>query len=262
MSLTIVVLTSNNQDVLQGCLDSIKSLGKILIIDDYSTDKTLAIAKKYQTQIFTNKLTTFAKQRIFAIKKADTDWVFFLDSDERLNSHLRKEIKLAIKDSPHSAFQLKRLNYFFGKPIKHGGYWPDWQVRLFKIKDFKNFSGAVHETPHYNGSLGELNNHLTHFTHKNLIEGLKKSINWTALEADDFINSNHPPVRWGHLLKVFFKEFFFRYFQKKGLLDGYVGFVESLIQAINRFFVYQQIWEKQQSPTIVEKYQLLDKKIQ
>ncbi|MEA3355663.1 MAG: glycosyltransferase family 2 protein [Patescibacteria group bacterium] len=258
MNLTIIVLTSNNQDLIKGCLNSIKSLGDILIIDDQSTDDTIDIAKNFKVTILKRKLDIFPKQRTFAIKQAKTPWVLFLDSDERLSSSLRKEIKTILKNPQHSAYKFKRLNYFFGKLIKHGGYWPDWQTRLFKVKDFDKFSGAVHETPHYKGSLGKLENHLIHFTHKSLVEGLRKSIDWTKVEANEFIKSNHPPVKWWHLLKAMVKEFFFRYFKKKGFLDGYIGFTESLIQSINRFFVYQQIWEMQQKPTIKKQYQKLD----
>lgn len=261
MSLSIIVLTSDNQDVIQGCLDSIKSLGSIIIIDDYSIDKTLTIAKKYSPMIFSKKFENFPKQRNFALKQIKTDWVLFLDSDERLNKSLRLEIKSIIKKSSHSAYRFKRLNYFFGQPMRHTGYWPDWQTRLFKTKDLIKFSGDVHETSHYKGSLGQLKNHLIHFTHKSLSEGLYKSINWTQKEAQAFIKTNHPPIKWWHLLKVMITEFFSRYFFKKGYLDGFVGFTESLIQAINRLFVYQQIWEGQQRPSIKEQYQKLDQKL-
>jgi glycosyltransferase involved in cell wall biosynthesis len=259
MNLTIVVLTSNSQDVIEGCLRSIKSLGKILIIDDLSTDKTLTLAKKYKTQIIIKKLEAFAKQRNFAIKKVDSDWILFLDSDERLGKDLRNEIKKAIKSSEYSAYKIKRLNYFFGKPITHTGYWPDWQTRLFKTKDIIKFSGQVHETPHFNGSLGTLKSHFTHFTHKSLLEGLHKSVKWTEIEANQFIKANHPPVKWWHLIKVMVKEFLSRYIKNKGFLDGHIGFVESLIQAINKFFIYQQIWEQQQHPSIKDQYNQLDK---
>ena len=120
MNLSIIVLTSNNQDVIRGCLDSIRSLGDILIIDDQSTDNTINIAKTFNPTIIRRKIDTFPKQRTFAIKHAKTSWVLFLDSDERLSSALRKEIKSILKNPQHSAYKLKRLNYFLGKAVKHG----------------------------------------------------------------------------------------------------------------------------------------------
>lgn len=246
MKLSVVILTHNSSQAITSCLDSVKTADEIIIFDDHSSDNTLSLAKPYKPVVVSHRLTSFAHQRNLAFKKVTSGWVLFLDSDEKLPPQLFKEIKSVIKTSPHSAYRMKRLNYFFHKPIRHGGYWPDWQTRLFKIKDFKEFTGSVHETPHFSGSLGDLNGHLIHFSHNNLAEGLQKSILWTKKEAQQFIKAGHPPVTWWRIIKVMIWEFCFRYFKKKGFLDGYVGFIESLIQAINRFFVYQQIWELQQ----------------
>ncbi len=191
-------------------------------------------------------MVNFSKQRNLAIKQEKSDWVLFLDSDEKVSDQLFQEIKSSIKNSSYSAYQVKRLNYFFGKQIKHGGYWPDWQTRLFKVKDFRRFVGTVHESPEFIGQLGELDNYLIHFSHNNLIECFQKSLSWTKREAEEFIKANHPRITWWRIIKVMIWEFCYRYFKKLGFLDGYVGFIESLIQAINRFFVYQQIWELQQ----------------
>jgi len=247
MKLTVIILTRNSNGLILDCLNSIKSADEIVIVDDNSTDETLAFAKKFPVKVFSRQLDNFAAQRNFAISKATMPWVLFLDSDERVPLKLLHEIKTAISVDTYSAYRMKRLNYFFHHAVKHGGYWPDWQTRLFKLKDFAKFTGSVHETPHFSGRLGSLENHLTHFSHQNLAEGLEKSLIWTKKEAEEFIKAHHPPITWWRIVKVMVWEFCFRYFKKLGLLDGYVGFIESLIQAINRFFVYQQIWELQQN---------------
>lgn len=247
MKLTVIVLTHNSRELIQACLNSIKSADEIIIVDDNSTDNTLSIVKKFPVKVFSRRLDNFSSQRNFAISKATTPWVLFIDSDETVSSELFNEIKIAIKTDSYSAYRMKRLNYFFNRPIKHGGYWPDWQTRLFKVQDWQKYTGAVHETPHFSGQLGVLENHLTHFSHRNLVEGLEKSLIWTKKEAEEFIKANHPPISCWRIVKVMVWEFCFRYFKKLGFLDGYVGFIESLIQAINRFFVYQQVWEMQQN---------------
>lgn len=246
MKLTVIILTHNSSGLIRDCLGSVKMADEIVIIDDFSTDSTLALAKQFKPIIIQHKLTDFSTQRNLGFKQAHSPWVLFIDSDERVPLKLFNEIKTVINTAPYSAYQMKRLNYFFGRPIKHGGYWPDWQTRLFKVRDFKKFTGSVHETPHFSGKLGSLENHLIHFSHRNLAEGLEKSLIWTKKEAEEFIKAGHPPITWWRIVKVMVCEFCFRYFKKLGLLDGYVGFIESLIQAINRFFVYQQIWELQQ----------------
>lgn len=246
MKLTVIILTHNSSKLIQACLNSVKQADEILIVDDFSTDSTIELVKPFASKIFQHKLTGFADQRNFGISKSTSPWVLFLDSDEKLSPKLFQEIKAAINTNSHSAYRIKRLNYFFGHKIKHGGYWPDWQTRLFKVKDFQKFTGAVHETPHYSGSLGSLEAHLIHYSHQSLAQGLEKSLVWTKKEAEEFIKANHPPITWWRIIKVMVWEFCYRYFKKQGFRDGYVGFIESLIQAINRFFVYQQVWELQQ----------------
>lgn len=261
MSITFIVLTHNNQTEISGCLHSLKGQ-PALVVDDNSADKTLSLVKTFKNiQVLSRSLDNFSSQRNFALSKVKTDWAFFLDADERLSAQGLKEILGIIKNTPFSAFRLKRLNYFFGKPMKSGGYWPDWQTRLFKVKDFSKFTGLIHETPIFKGDLGDLTAHLIHHSHKSLSNGLNKSIAWTKKEAQEFIKSNHPSVTWWRVLKVMVVEFINRYFLKKAFLSGYIGFTESLTQAINRYFVYQQIWELQQKPSIKERYQQLDKNL-
>jgi len=243
MKLSVVVLTHNSGAVIGDCLQSLRFTDEIIVVDSGSTDNTLELAS--EARIYKRKLDSFAAQRNFALRQAKHSWVLMIDSDERVPDELAEEIKLAIKTDAFSAYRMKRLNYFFGRAMKHGGYWPDWQTRLFKVKAFKQFTGSVHESPHFNGQLGSFENYLTHFSHNNLSECLAKSIIWTKKEAEAFIKAKHPPVTWWRLLKVMVWEFSYRYFKKLGFLDGYVGLVESLIQAMNRFYVYQQVWELQ-----------------
>jgi len=262
MKLSFIVLTHNSQDLIDYCLKNINWADEIVIFDDASTDKTINIAKKYTSKIYSHKLKTFADQRNRAFKKATGDWVFFLDIDERISQKLKKEILAKISSFTNTAFKMKRLNFFLGKKIKHGGFWPDWQPRLYKRSDFVNFTGDTHETPHFKGTMGNLDSHLIHFTHKNLLEGLQKSMIWTKQEAQAFIKANHPSIAWWRLPRVMLTEFFYRYVKKQGFRDGYVGFVEAIIQAINKFFIYQQIWEMQQQPSLEEQYHQLEKKLE
>ena len=113
MKLSVVILTHNSSDVIRGCLNSIKTADEIIIIDDYSSDSTLSLAKLFQPTIIQNKLSGFSHQRNLGLKQVKSDWVLFLDSDERVPGPLFKEIVRVIKNSPYSAYQIKRLNYFF-----------------------------------------------------------------------------------------------------------------------------------------------------
>jgi glycosyltransferase involved in cell wall biosynthesis len=246
MKLSVIVLTHNSGTVLSDCLASLKFGDEIIVVDSGSTDATEKIALSYSAKVVKRKLLSFASQRNWAMKQAKFPWVLMIDSDERVPDKLAKEIKAAMAADSYSAYRMKRQNYFFGQAVRHGGYWPDWQTRLFRAEAFRGYTGAVHESPHFSGQLGRLSTPITHFSHRNLSESLSKSAVWTRKEAREFIKAGHPPVTWWRLLKVMVWEFCYRYFKKLGFLDGYVGLVESLFQAMNRFFVYQQVWEMQQ----------------
>ncbi|MFC1627024.1 glycosyltransferase family 2 protein [Patescibacteria group bacterium] len=262
MKLSVLTITKNNQDVLSGCLKNAKKhCFEHIIVDDFSTDKTLSIAKQHTSKVFTHKLTSFAKQRHWAANKATGDWILFLDSDERITQKGWQEIKQLMQISSHSAFRFKRLNYFSGRPIKHGGFWPDYQTRLFNKKTFKGIKGATHEQYLFDGSLGTLNHAVLHFPDRSIALGLTKSLIWTKPEAKAFVKANHPKITWWRLIKVIVWEFNFRYFKKLGFLDGYIGLVEAITQAMNKFFIYQQVWELQNQEKINTKIKALEKKL-
>jgi len=245
MKLSVIIITKNNSNTIINCLNSVKKADEIILVDDFSTDKTVNLAKKYTDKIYQHRLTTFASQRFWASQKANGDWLLFLDADEKITPNGWQEIKARIKQKLHTAYRFQRLNHFYGKKIKHGGYWPDYQIRLFKRTALKGIKGATHEQYLFSGSLGTLCEPVMHFPDRSVKLGLYKSMIWTPKEAVALFKAGHPPITWWRLLKVMLSEFFFRYITKQGFRDGYIGFVESLTQAINKFFIYQQVWELQ-----------------
>lgn len=258
MKVSLVILTHNSEELIEGCLKSAQWADELIIFDDNSSDSTVSIAKKYTDKIYTHKLQSFPDQRTKAAQKVSTDWFMFLDVDERISASLQQEIIHTIANTSFTAFRFKRQNYFFAKKIRHGGYWPDWQTRLFKTKTFKQVTGDTHENFIFSGELGSLHNHLIHFTHKNLLEGLPKSATFTQKEASAFVAAGHPRITPLRIIKVMVWEFCYRYFKKFGFRDGYVGFTEAVIQAINKYFIYQQIWEMQQQPPLKAQYKFLE----
>jgi len=262
MTISIIVITKNNQFQIESCLQSAKKLAnEIIIVDDFSEDNTLKLAKKYTQKIFQHKLTSFPAQRNWGFKQATGDWLMFLDADERLTKKNITEIKDLIKTTSHVAFRFKRQNYYSARKIRHTGFWPDYQTRLFKRSSFKGVKGATHEDYQYDGTLGTLKQPVPHFPDRSIKLGLKKSLIWTPAEAKAFFKANHPKITWYRLLKVIIWEFFYRYFKKQGFRDGYIGLVESITQAINKFFIYQQIWELQNQDKINAKVKKLEKKL-
>ena len=247
MKLSVVVLTQNSQDTLEACLESVKEAAEIIVVDGGSTDKTVSIAKKFTDKIFIHQLTSFADQRNWGAKKASGDWLLFLDSDEKIIPDSFAEIQKVMRQDSVSAWGFKRKNIFFGHWLKHGGYWPDYQnPRLIRVSDFKGVKGTVHEQYLFTGNLGTMVYPLEHFPPRTISANLIKSAAWTKMEAEALFKAGHPSITVLRLIKVMVWEFCYRYFKKLGFLDGYMGFVESAYQAMNKFFVYEQVWELQQ----------------
>ena len=246
MKLSVVVLTLNEEKVLEECLQSIKWVDELIIIDSGSIDKTLEIARKYTKKIFRRKLDSFAKQRNFGFRKTKGEWILYIDADERVSKNLRREIQITIKENKYSAYRMARENYFFGKRVRYGGYWPDYVTRLFERRNFKKWTGEIHESPEFQGELGELKKPLIHFSHRSLEASLQKSIRWTKMEAGLFYKVNHPPVSWWRLFRVFLSEFLRRLVKLQGFRDGMVGLIEAWMQGFNRLLVYIYLWEMQQ----------------
>ena len=261
MRLSVIVLTKNEEEMIEGCLKSAQSLGEILLIDDCSTDRTLEIARKYTDKIFVHKKKDFSDQRHFGFKKASGDWVFYLDADERVTSKLKEEIS-SIIHHPSSiihqpvAFLLRRRNFFLGKEM-----FPDKVHRLFRKKNLKGWRGPLHESPVFVGDEGELINSLIHFSHRDVSLMLEGTLEWSKIEADLRFKAGHPLVcRW-RLIRVMLSEFFRRFFKEKGFRFGVEGFIESVYQSFSVFITYVRLWERQREKPLKETYKELEQKM-
>lgn len=246
-TISVIIRTKNEEKMISDCLETADWADEIIVVDSGSEDKTVVIAKEKGTKVYYHPFTNFADQRNFATQKTKGEWLFYLDADERVSKKLREEIQQKIiNPGQYCAFEIPRLNIFFGCSMHHGGWYPDYQTKLIKKEALKEWFGLIHESARVEGKIGQLKNNLLHLSHRSLDEGFAKSVIWTKMEADLLFAANHPKVNIFHLAKVPLEEFIKRVFAKKGFLDGIIGWLEGLIQAFNKFLVYAQLWEKQQ----------------
>jgi len=246
--LSVVILTKNEEKTIRECIESVDWADEIILIDSGSLDKTVALARDLGAKVYEHLFKNFADAREFGKQKAKHNWILYLDADERVTTALKKEIQALINSkSVFGSFKIPRLNVFFGKALKHGGWYPDYQHRFFKKEALISWQGIVHESPVVNGGVGVLTNYYIHFSHRSITDGFTKSVTWTDMEASLFYNANHPKIGIMNLFKVTVEEFLDRIIFKLGFLDGSVGLLEGFIQAANKFLVYAQLWEKQQN---------------
>lgn len=245
MQISALVLTFNEQEVIEDCLESLNFVDEIIILDQYSTDNTAEIAKKFTQNLFKTKDRAFDKNRNKLASYAKGKWLLYLDSDERLTEEGINEIQKSIKDDKYSAFFIPRKNYVLGKQIKHGGWWPDYAPRLFKKQDFIKWVGKIHESPKFKGKEKYLKEPLIHITARNLNLMLEKTIKWAKVEADLYYRSNNPKVTIAKIIKASLSEFIYRYIFKKGFLDGVVGLIQAIFQVYHKAIIFTYLWELQ-----------------
>ena len=253
--LSVVISAFNEEKKIEDCLESASFADEIIFIDNFSTDNTLEIAKKYTSKIFVtenNPMLNVSKN--FGFSKAKNDWIFSLDADERIMDSLKKEIQSIIKNDKKdvNGFWIPRKNIIFGKWIEHTGWYPDYQLRLFKKGKGKFEEKHVHEMIKLEGEPGKLVSPIIHYNYENISQFLQKTLLYTENEADQLIKKGYE-FAWQDSIRFPAKEFISRFFVREGYKDGLHGLVLSLLMAFYHLIVFVNIWEKLKFKQIEDK---------
>lgn len=260
-SITTIILVKNDADVIQTCLETLSWSSKIIAVNNGSSDDSVKILKKYGVEVIDFISSSFAELRNHPLRYVKTDWVLYIDPDERVSKKLADEILQVVEKNDRNSFSFLRKNVCYGKNFKHGGWEKDEVPRLFRVSSFKGWRGQIHESPILMAPSTLLKNRLIHHTHRNTTDGLRKTIAWTRIEAELLANSGVKPVTFFTLIRKGLMEFYRRAILSGGYKDGFEGLMEALVQSYNKVLIYIQVWEFQQKPALAEKYENLDKKI-
>ena len=244
--ISAVVITKNEERNIKRCLESLKWVDEVVIVDGLSTDKTVEIAKSYGAKIVEHKFEgDFGLERNIGNDNATSDWILALDADEAIPDNTRKEIENILeKESEFDAYNVPRLQYFLGKSLIHGGRYHSI-VNFFRRGKVK-FEGKVHHLVLVNGKTGELKEPIEHYPFNTISEYLQKLDRYTGYEAkemfDNFGNTKLPEVKYNlgmRPLKLFIKG----YFKKKGYKDGILGLIFSILFSWSHFLKWSKYWE-------------------
>ena len=248
--ISVVITSYNSQEKIENCLKSVSFADEIIVVDGSSIDKTLEIAKKYRSKIFVrpnNPMLNVNKN--FGFSKAKGDWIFSLDTDERITPELAKEIKEKIGNSVNG-YWIPRKNIIFGKWIEHTGWYPDYQLRFFRNGKGKYEEEHVHEMIKVDGKIGNLNGHILHYNYDNVLQFIQKTgIVYAPNEADQLLKKGYI-FDWRDSIRFPLKEFLSRFFAREGYKDGFHGLVLSMLMAFYHLVVFAYIWEKQKFRTV------------
>ena len=238
ISLSVVVLTKNEEKRITACLDSVKWADEIIIVDDESSDRTVEFARRYTDKIFTRKMDVEGIHRNWAYAKAKNTWVLSLDADEKVSEELRQEInEILSSNTKFAAFSIPLRNYIGSYWVRHGGWYPAGKVRLFNKNKFKYEEVKVHPRVFIDGECGHLSKDIIHKGYPDLAHFLDSLNRQTTWEAEKWF-SQKKPMKLGRFLWRTTDRFFRSYVMKKGYKDGFVGFVVAFYAGFYQFLSY------------------------
>lgn len=260
-TITAVIIAKNEAEMIVNCIETLRWCDDIVVIDTASTDDTAELAETAGARVIGFSHPSFAKVRNEALKRVRTDWIVYIDADERVTPTLAKEIMVQLETAQVSALIFNRQNIHYGKTFHHGGWQHDKVARAFNKETFEGWYGDIHESPKFTGEAITLRSPLLHLTHRSTIDGLKKTISWTPIEARLLFEAGTKPVKLHTILRKGIMEFLRRGLFKQGYKDGMEGWIEAVVQGINRMLVYIQLWELQRTPSLSETYQAIEEKV-
>ena len=250
-SISIVIIAHNEEKNLPRALAGAAWADEIIVADCDSTDSTLALAKESKAKIFQrpNSLAVYVNKQ-FAMDQASCDWIFILDADEEITADLADEILKRISEpGQYAAFKLPRKNFYYGKWLKHGGKYPDAQIRLFKKNLARYKPLLVHERLEISGQTGELMNPLLHYPCSDNTDFSRKLEFYGAIVSESYFKKN-TSVFYAAIRP--YLKFFNSLVVKLGILDGKAGIITALRDLKTLNFARAQFIKKRrgQSPRI------------
>jgi glycosyltransferase involved in cell wall biosynthesis len=282
VTLSVVIITHNEEANIGRALESVKPLicdgkGEVIVVDSGSTDRTVEIAKSFGAKVFVEEWKGYAAQKNSAIDKATGNWILSLDADEEADPILIGEISWLLHAMPDwerkgfpvgndprstelrdrgteygldeddlNGFLIPRRNFFLGRPIRYGGFWPDSKLRLFRSGKGRFQNRVVHETAQVEGVTGALQRGtLIHHSYPTLSDYIDHMNRYSSLGAEMVIAKGKGKVRFSVVNIVLrpLATFVYNYFFRLGFLDGREGLLLHLYHAVYVSWKYAKAWE-------------------
>lgn len=248
LTLSVAIITKDEEANLARTLESVRWADEVVIVDCGSTDRTLEIARGLGAKFFVEEWKGFGAQKNSALEKCSGDWVLALDADEEVSPELAGEVRQLLAGGPdHEAYFLPRQNFFLKRWIRHGGYYPDKKLRLFRRGSCRFENRVVHETVRPTGSAGQLRGNLLHHAYPTLdsyIEHMNRysSLGSTQALARGRTSRSLPAFLW-HVFVVPAATFKYNYLLRLGFLDGREGLLLHLYHSAYVSWKYAKAWE-------------------
>lgn len=245
-TLGVVTIVLNEEHNIAGCLESVQWADQLLVVDTGSVDGTMATARKFTDHVLSLPWQGYGATKNAALAHVTTDWVLWLDADERVPVELANDIKaiISVGKPAVDAYDVARRAYFLGRWIRHSGWYPGRVTRLFRKGKGRFTETRVHERLIVDGTTGSLSHDLLHFTDPNLYHYGWKFNRYTSLAAEDL----HASGRSFSFSDLIFRpafQFFKMFVVRRGVLDGMPGLILAMLSSAYVFVKYAKLWELQ-----------------
>ena len=243
--LTALIPCYNESVNIAECLESVRFADEIMVVDSFSTDDTVEIARRYTDRVLIHEYVNSATQKNWAIPQATHPWVLIVDADERIPPALAKEIQQVVaQDGPADGYWLKRTNVFLGREVRGCGWQNDRVLRLFRRERGRYEDKHVHASLLLDGQAGELPTPMLHYSYRNLYSEFVKIWRYSGWGAEDALRRG-VRVRWWRLALQPGVRFLHNFLLRGGWRDGMHGMVLCGFEALGTFVKYARLWEMQ-----------------
>jgi (heptosyl)LPS beta-1,4-glucosyltransferase len=239
--LTAIVLTRNEEPHILACLDSLRWADRLVVFDSFSDDETATLAKGAGAEVYQRPFDNYASQRNAALEAVETDWVFFVDADERGTPALAEEIRHVIAERSENGWYVPRHNMIFGRLTLGAGWYPDYQFRLLRHGSAR-YVRPVHEIGEVDGAIGHLENPLIHHNYRDPAHFHTKQRFYVEHDATILKDSGTHPKPHNYILQPL-RQFWWRFVSLNGYRDGLHGLRLSLYMTYYEWRKYRRLAE-------------------
>lgn len=245
--LSVCIITGNEEDNIRRCLESVAFADEIVVVDSFSTDRTLGIVREFTDRVYQHRWMGYIGQKAIARNLARGEWILFVDADEAVSPALRDEILATLRGGVPDGvdgFDFPRQVWYMRRWIRHGDWYPDAKLRLFRKARGRCCGIEPHERIEVRGAIGHLRAPLFHYTYDDVADQVSTMNRFSTISAGSEGSRNRPVafLLWGMLMHPPFR-FFRCYFLKLGFLDGVAGLVIARSAAFSTFIKYAKLWE-------------------
>ena len=246
MKISASIIVYNEEENIAELCATVSWADEIVIVDSNSSDRTAEIARRYTNKVFNRDFRGYKDKHEYADSMTSGDWIFWIDADERVTPELLKSIE-ALRRKTESelpcGFRIARKTWYANRWIKHGGWYPDYQMRLYRKSESHWDGVAPHQTARVNGRVEILDGELLHYTKRDLSEHHRVTDVYSTLAAEHLADNG---VK-SSASKMFFSSlaaFVRTYILKQGFRDGVPGLMIAMFTAYGVFLKYAKVWER------------------